>query len=44
MFHRFVHVLAIRPLFGFGNDPGMPYADITPIRRDPVIHADQRPR
>ena len=41
MFHRIIHGL-FNPIPGHGKDPGMPYADITPVRQAPVIHGGFR--
>ena len=41
MFRRIVHALC-SPVGGYGRDRGMPYADIAPVRRAPVIHVESR--
>ena len=43
MFRRIIQALC-SPVPGHGRDPGMPYADMPPIRLAPVFHAGSRHR
>lgn len=43
MFRRIIQELC-SPVPGHGRDPGMPYADMPPIRLAPVFHAGSRQR